>query len=128
MAVITVTENRPDEQEPPDRTALPFAIAAAVIAALGSAYVWRRYGSRWGAPASVLAAYTGISRVVGQNHFVDDVISGAAIGLLSNLLWTDPIDERVRMTLAPTHGGAEVMLSIDPSARTSTRFASSNEA
>ncbi len=84
----------------------------------GAAFLWRRYGPKWGVPASVLAAYTGFSRVEGQNHFMDDVVSGMAVGLISNWLWTDPIDKRVQMALFPTRGGAGFNMKIDPSAST----------
>jgi len=82
----------------------------------GATFIWRRYGAKWGVPASILAAYTGASRVIGQKHFADDVISGMAVGVISNLLWVDPIDERVRMSLFPAPGGAGVSVTIDPSA------------
>ena len=82
----------------------------------GAAFIWRRYGPKWGAPASLFATYTGLSRVIGEKHFMDDVLSGAAIGLISNWLWTDPIDERVQMALFPTKGGAGVNFTVDPTA------------
>jgi len=88
---------------------------------LGAAYVWQRYGAKWGAPASLLAVYTGVSRIQGQKHFADDVISGAAIGLISNWLWTDPIDERVQVSLFPTRGGASLQVHYDPSASAHAR-------
>ena len=87
----------------------------------GAAFIWRRYGSKRGAPASLFATYTGLSRVLGEKRFMDDVLSGAAIGLISNWMWTDPIDERVQMALFPTKGGAGVNFTVDPSApRTNT--------
>ena len=79
----------------------------------GAAFIWRRYGAMWGAPASVLAAYTGASRVNGQKHYLDDVISGAAIGIISNLIWTNPIDDRVELSLFPTDGGVVMKANIE---------------
>jgi membrane-associated phospholipid phosphatase len=106
-----VNKTRPDDSED---NSFPSGHTSASV--LGAAYVWRRYGAKWGAPASVLAAYTGVSRIEGQKHFADDVISGAAIGLISNWLWTDPIDERVQLSLFPTRGGAGLQVTYDPSA------------
>ncbi|MEM9304712.1 MAG: phosphatase PAP2 family protein [Pseudomonadota bacterium] len=83
----------------------------------GAAYIWRRYGARWGAPASMLAAYTGASRVKGQKHFADDVISGMAIGLLSNFLHTHPIDERARLSLLASGDTVGLEIEFDPGAR-----------
>jgi len=111
-----VDKSRPDGT---DDTSFPSGHTSASV--MGAAYLWRRYGPKWGAPASILAAYTGISRVQGQKHFADDVISGMALGLISNWLWTDPIDERVRMSLFPTDGGAGLQVQYDPSARSARR-------
>jgi len=105
-----VDKTRPDDSQD---NSFPSGHTSASV--MGAAYVWQRYGAKWGAPASLVAAYTGVSRVRGQKHFADDVISGAALGLISNWLWTDPIDERVRISLFPTDGGAELRFEYDPS-------------
>lgn len=106
----TVDKTRPDTSA---NNSFPSGHTAASVS--GAAFIWRRYGAKWGAPASIFAAYTGLSRVEGQKHFMDDVISGAAVGLISNWLWTDPIDERARMALFLTKGGAGLNVSIDTS-------------
>ena len=59
----------------------------------GAGFFNLRYGARWGAPALVLAGYTGASRVYAEKHFLDDVISGMSIGLLANRYHVFPIDE-----------------------------------
>lgn len=106
-----VDKTRPDDSA---NNSFPSGHTSASVS--GAAFIWRRYGPKWGAPASVFAAYTGFSRVRGERHFMDDVISGAAVGLISNWLWTDPIDERVQMALFPTDGGAGINVTIDPTA------------
>ena len=106
----TVDKTRPDTSA---NNSFPSGHTSASVT--GAAFIWRRYGPKWGAPASLFAAYTALSRVEGQKHFVDDVISGAAIGLISNWLWTNPVDERVQMALFPTQGGAGFNMSIDMS-------------
>jgi membrane-associated phospholipid phosphatase len=58
----------------------------------GAGYIYQRYGPRWGIPALVMASYTGFSRVYGQKHFADDVISGASIAMFYNFLFTRPAD------------------------------------
>jgi membrane-associated phospholipid phosphatase len=104
------------KERPDGSDDLSFPSGHTAASAMGAAFVWRRYGAKWGAPMSVLAAYTGISRVRGQKHYADDVVSGAAIGLMSNLFWTHPIDDRVRISLFPTDGGAGVAFEYNPSA------------
>jgi len=110
-----------DKTRPDDSADNSFPSGHTSASVLGAAYVWRRYGAKWGAPTSLLAVYTGVSRIHGQKHFADDVISGAAIGLLSNFLWTDPIDERVQISLFPTQGGASLQVHYDPSASAEAR-------
>ena len=105
------------KERPDGSDDLSFPSGHTAASTMGAAYVWRRYGAKWGAPMSVFAAYTGISRVRGQKHYADDVVSGAAIGLLSNLFWTHPIDERVQMSLFPTDGGAGIAFEYSPSTR-----------
>lgn len=106
-----VDKSRPDESA---STSFPSGHTAASV--MGASFLWRRYGPKWGMPSTILAVYTGVSRIEGQKHFADDVISGAALGLISNWLWTDPIDDRVRMSLFPTDGGAGVQFEYDPAA------------
>lgn len=103
-----VEKTRPDNS---DDVSFPSGHTSASF--VGSSFIWRRYGARWGVPATVLAVYTGFSRVVGQKHFLDDVVSGASIGVLSNLLWTHPVDDRVRLSLFPTDGGVGVQLDVN---------------
>ncbi len=59
----------------------------------GASFLNLRYGARWGAPALVLAGYTGASRIYAEKHFLDDVISGMSISLLANRYFAFPIAE-----------------------------------
>lgn len=76
----------------------------------GASFLNLRYGPRWGAPALVLAAYTGASRVRAQKHFLDDVISGMSISLLANRYFTFPIDEDVQVVPVVGDGESAVMV------------------
>jgi len=67
-----VREKRPDGSDwhsfPSDSTASAYA---------GADYLWTRYGWRYGAPAYVLAAFTGYSRVQAKkHHWYDTAASG----------------------------------------------------
>ncbi len=57
----------------------------------GASFIQQRYGSRFGIPAYLGAVFTGISRVDSENHFMDDVVAGASISMLSTWYWVSPI-------------------------------------
>jgi len=57
-------------------------------AAFGAAFVTRRYGWMYGVPAFMLPGFVGWSRVESGEHFSEDVIAGAAIGIVSSLIFT----------------------------------------
>ena len=59
-------------------------------AAFGAAFLQRRYGWTWGIPAYALTGFVAWSRVESREHFAEDVIAGAAIGIASSYLFTRP--------------------------------------
>ena len=56
----------------------------------GAAFIQKRYGWKYGAPAYVAASFVGYSRVEADKHHLEDVIAGAAIGILSSYYFTTP--------------------------------------
>jgi len=54
----------------------------------GASFVHQRYGLKYALPAYLGAAYVGYSRVKSDNHHVEDVIAGAALGIVTNLYFT----------------------------------------
>ena len=56
----------------------------------GSAFIHKRYGLKYAIPAYVGASFVGYSRVDSDNHFPEDVIAGAAIGIVSSFYFTKP--------------------------------------
>lgn len=50
----------------------------------GAEFIRREYGWGWGVPAYLTASYVGWSRLETHSHRLDDVLAGAAIGILSN--------------------------------------------
>jgi hypothetical protein len=129
-AAITTTvavhgmKNAIDKARPNEGDAKSFPSGHTASSFFGAGFIHDRYGPRWGVPAYVLAAYTGISRVNAEKHFMDDVISGMSIGLMSNWLWTSPISERVAINPMLTEGGygltVEIQLSDDTPSQNST--------
>ena len=57
---------------------------------MGSTFLWKRYGWKYGVPATLAASFVGYSRAGIDNpvHHPSDVFAGAAIGVLSSLLFT----------------------------------------
>ena len=56
----------------------------------GASFIHERYGIKYAIYAYLGAAYVGYSRVESDNHYIEDVLAGAAIGILSNLYFTTP--------------------------------------
>jgi len=65
-----------------------FPSAHTSITFQGAAYLQKRYGWNYGIPAYLIAGYTGFSRVHADKHFIEDVASGALLGILSSYLFT----------------------------------------
>ena len=65
-----------------------------------SAVVWRHYGWKAGLPASAIGAWVGAGRVQLGQHFLSDVVFGAAIGTLSGRTVTIGHGRRV-VSVAP---------------------------
>lgn len=63
----------------------------------GAEFIRIRYGNGWGIPAHIGAAFVGYSRIRANKHFRDDVLAGAANGLLWNWFFTSPHDEALKI-------------------------------
>ena len=66
----------------------------------GAAFIDTRYGHLWGIPAYMAATFVGASRVVGDAHFLDDVIAGGSIAMFSNWAYATPFEGPVTLTPA----------------------------
>lgn len=92
----SVKEWRPDHSNrhsfPSGHTATTFATAA---------FLQRRYGWKFGAPAYALAAYVGWGRVFAKKHHWWDVVAGAAIGAGSAYIFTRPWARDHNLNIAP---------------------------
>lgn len=71
----------------------------ASITFAGSAFIQQRYGWRYALPAYAGAVYTGWSRVHLGRHRWDEVVGGAAVGMLSSYLFTTPYWEEPSVSL-----------------------------
>ena len=66
----------------------------------GAAFIDTRYGHLWGIPSYIAAAFVGASRVVGDAHYLDDVIAGGSIAMFSNWAYATPFYSPVTVTPA----------------------------
>lgn len=92
----SVKEWRPDHSNrhsfPSGHTSTTFATAA---------FLQRRYGWKFGAPAYALATYVGWGRVYAKKHHWWDVLGGAAIGAGSAYIFTKPWAKDHDLKIAP---------------------------
>lgn len=56
----------------------------------GAAFIHKRYGWKYAVPAYLGSAFVAWSRVESDNHYAVDVVSGAAIGIVSSMIFTRP--------------------------------------
>ena len=87
MAVVYVLKPIVDRQRP-DGGSQSFPSGHSASAFAGAAFLQRRYGWSYGAPAYAVAAFVAYSRVESKRHWTSDVIAGGAIGIASNLVFT----------------------------------------
>jgi membrane-associated phospholipid phosphatase len=91
---FAVDKDRPDgsgdDSFPSGHTADSFAAAT---------FIQQRYGWQWAIPAYIGATFVGYSRVESDKHYVEDVLAGAVIGILSGLYFTEPYSG---ITITPT--------------------------
>jgi len=80
---LAIDKERPDGS---DRNSFPSAHTS--LAFHGAAFIHKRYGWKKSIPAYIGATFVGYSRVYADKHYVEDVLAGAAIGVLSAYYFT----------------------------------------
>lgn len=99
----SIKETRPDYSNthsfPSGHTAVGFATAA---------FLQRRYGWAFGAPAYALSAYVGWGRVFSKKHHVWDVVAGAVIGAGSAYIFTTPFAKEHNLQISPVSDGRSI--------------------
>ena len=74
-------DNSGDDSFPSGHTSVAFQ---------GAAFIHRRYGLKYAIPAYLAAGYVGWTRVESDQHYVEDVVAGAALGIVSSFVFTHP--------------------------------------
>ena len=99
-----------DKERPDHSNNRSFPSLHTGVSFTGAAFIQRRYGWKWGAPAYAVASYVGWSRVYGKKHDWWDVTAGAALGIGSAYLFTRPFAEKHNLTIAPVAGKQHIGL------------------
>lgn len=81
---LTIDKTRPNG----DNQSFPSAHASLSFAS--AEFLRKHYGWKYGLPAYALATFISYSRIEAEKHYPIDVISGAAIGIVSSYLFTRP--------------------------------------
>jgi membrane-associated phospholipid phosphatase len=71
------------------------------------------YGWKVGVPAFLAAAYSGVSRVLDNQHWASDLVFGAFVGIASGRAVTIRLrNDRVSVAPVTMHGGGGVVVSV----------------
>ena len=81
--------------EGPDGESNAFPSGHTAIAFSGASFLQRRYGWEYGIPAYVAASFVGWSRIESENHYLKDVLAGAALGVIGTYIFTDPYQKGI---------------------------------
>jgi membrane-associated phospholipid phosphatase len=94
----TVKSTRPDggsESFPSGHTTSAFA---------GAAFLDIRYGAIYGVPAYIAASVVGWSRIESNRHYPEDVVVGAAIGVLGDLVFARRFQKKISIVPIAANG------------------------
>lgn len=90
LAVTYALKQAVDKTRPNGKDDDSFPSGHTSVAFQGAAFIHKRYGLKYAIPAYVGASFVAWSRVDSDNHFTTDVLAGAAIGVVSSLIFTKP--------------------------------------
>ena len=60
----------------------------------GASFVHFRYGFKYSIPLYIFASFTGYSRIESKKHYVEDVVAGAGLAILSSWYFTSPYSKK----------------------------------
>jgi len=60
----------------------------------GASFVHFRYGIKYSVPLYLLAGFTGYSRIESNKHYIEDVIAGAGLAILSSWYFTPSYNKK----------------------------------
>jgi membrane-associated phospholipid phosphatase len=74
----------------------------------------QHFGWRVGIPAYAVASYVAVSRVQQRQHFLSDVVFGAALGIAAGRTVSIGHNRRLMLDVAPMPGGGAVSFTLQP--------------
>lgn len=89
---ITVTLKQTVDQRRPNGGPHAFPSGHTAFAFQGATFIHRRHGLRRAVPAYVAATLVGYSRIATDHHDLEDVLAGAALGMLTVRWLVEPTD------------------------------------
>jgi len=90
--VVQALKDGVGQRRPGDQEANSFPSGHTNAAFVGAAFMQQRYGPRWGIPSYISALLVGWSRVYGNKHYVNDIVGGASIAMVSAWAIVPPYD------------------------------------
>lgn len=106
QTIVQVSKQIVGRRRPNDSSNMSFPSGHSAAAFSGASFLQSRYGAAWGIPAYAGATFVAVSRMHGNRHHADDVLTGGAISFLMNQYLIAPYDkEGVTLSMAPTDGG-----------------------
>lgn len=89
---LTVDKDRPNGDS------MSFPSGHTSTAFSGASFIQKRYGWQYGIPAYLAASFVGWSRVEADQHYIEDVLAGAAIGVAGTYIFTESYKEKMAIT------------------------------
>ena len=112
---LAVRRQRPDADHDSRTKTYAFPSGHSSATWTAATVVWRHLGWKAGVPASLVAAYASASRLQQNQHFMSDVLFGAAIGIVSGRTITmGHGGTRWQVVPTPVRGGGAVLFSLMP--------------
>jgi len=110
--IVTLGLKQLVDKKRPDGESQSFPSAHTSLAFAGAGFIQQRYGWKYGIPAYLGASFVGWSRIEAKQHYFEDVLAGAAIGIISNLIFTKSYEKKIAVSFVPTEKGAAATISL----------------
>jgi len=78
------------KKRPNDEDNLSFPSGHSSVTFQAASFIHKRYGTKYAVSAYMAATLVGYSRVKADKHYTEDVLAGAAIGIMSSFYFTKP--------------------------------------